>query len=139
MAADYWRRGALVVVRCGWRSVSCGRPHCVSVSPVVLWTSYATSVRCLPGSVGGVALVVAVDLECSCAVTLTALARVGCQREMRVSSCELDGGCVRVLPSGFVAAGVAHLLGIALVPLLHAMVVAWRHLALAFARSRRIV
>ena len=139
VAADYLHRGALVVGRCGWCSMSCGRAHCVGVSPVVLLTSYASSVCCLPGSVGGVALVVAVDLECSCAVTWAALARVGCQREVRVSLCELDGGCVRVLPSGFVAVGVTHLLGFALVSLLHAMVVAWRRLASAFARYRRIV
>ena len=80
MAADYWRRGALEVGRCGWRSVSCGRAHCIGVSTVVLLTSYASSVCCLSGSVGSVTLEVAVDLECSCAVTWTALARVDCQR-----------------------------------------------------------
>ena len=68
-----------------WSVVVVGAPcrageHTVLSSPVVLLTSYASTVCCRSGSVGSVTLEVAVDLECSCAVTWTALARVYCQR-----------------------------------------------------------
>ena len=69
VAADYWRRGALVVGRCGWRSVSCRRAHCVEVSPCMLLSSYASSGCCLSGSVSSVTREVAVDLESSGAMT----------------------------------------------------------------------